>query len=210
MDAPSPAGPHIACGGCATWSEEAMTNNDYLCTLHESIQAEAREAAAKAMITNDYEWLIVLMIKPQFAQKGGRAAERGNVAVTWHDFKQLHINIAVHCRQAADEMGAPHRQHDRLIEDMQKLLAHDSDLPAVGVTPQNHGHFCFFFAHIIRNGRFPDGTSKPDSLCGPPVHDITHPAKMMTGLPQMKRKRANPHPNSWAAHVAETESSDGE
>ena len=73
-------------------------------------------------------------------------------------------------------MGAPCRQHDRLIEDMQKLLAHDSDLPAVGVTPENHGHFCFFFAHIIRKGKFPDGSLKPDPLHGPPVHDITHPA----------------------------------
>ena len=117
------------------------------------------------MITNDYQWLTVLMIKSQFAQKGDRIG--GQVHVTWHDFKQLYINIAVHCRQVADEMGAPHRQHDRLIEDMQMLLAHDSDLPAVGMTPENHGHFCFFFAHIIRKGRFPDGTSKPDSLYAP-------------------------------------------
>jgi hypothetical protein len=91
-----------------------MTLTLTLSTLHESIQAEAREAAAKAMITNDHEWLTVLFIKSQFAQKGDRIG--GNVDVTWHDFKQLCINIAVHCRQAADEMGAPHRQHDRLIE----------------------------------------------------------------------------------------------
>ena len=116
----------------STWSEEFMSRlvMRHPSTLHESIQAEAREAAAKAMITNDYQWLTVLMIKSQFAQKGDRIG--GNVAVTWHDFKQLCINIAVHCRQVADEMGAPHRQHDRLIEDMQMLLAHDSDLPAVG------------------------------------------------------------------------------
>ena len=132
-------------------------------TLHESVRAEAIEAAAKAAITNDYQRLAVLVIKSQFAQKGDRIG--GQVHVTWHDFKQLYINIAVHCRQVADEMGAPHRQHDRLIEDMQKLLAHDSDLPAAGVTPENYGHFCFFFAHIIRNGRidFPMAASSPQA-----------------------------------------------
>ena len=63
-------------------------------TLHESVRAEAIEAAAKAAITNDYQRLAVLMIKSQFAQKGDRAERGGNVAVTQHDFKQLHINIA--------------------------------------------------------------------------------------------------------------------
>ena len=51
-------------------------------------------------------------------------------------------------------------------------------------------------------GTFASSLLKPDPLHGPPVHDIDHLTGMMTGLPpQMKRKRANPDPKSWAACV---------